>query len=169
MFRYGPSTRKALTAATLTATALTFALPASGQAISKRELKAGYNTATTAPPGASQRDLDACIKGKGGADATIVNCTRVIRGRSYSVHNRAVAYFMRGIIYLQDKKDPNRAFADCDQALKINRNFSGALYCRGTANYFRGNKARGIADIKNAAALGNPSAKQALRAIGKAQ
>ena len=115
----------------------------------------------------AQRVPTECAQATG--DEAIAVCTRIIADESESVHTRAIAYMMRGMHYHQLFSDYDRAIADCSEALKINPNFSGAYLCRGFAYYFKGDKARGVADMKRAAELGNPSARQALRDVGEAQ
>jgi len=55
------------------------------------------------------------------ADQRITGCTALIKSGRASVQNRAIAYVNRRWAY-SDKGDPDRAIADCDEAIALDPN-----------------------------------------------
>src|SRR5579883_2322126 len=63
-------------------------------------------------------------------DQQIDGCTAVIQSGRYKGHSLAVAFSNRCGAW-RDKGDLDRALADCNQALELDRNYAGAYVNRG--------------------------------------
>jgi len=97
----------------------------------RRGLIFAMGALATSPVGAQtpqQREL--CYKTTAADEQTISGCTAVIQGGKENQQDLAIAYYNRGIGY-QNKKDPDRALADYDQALRLRPNYSSAFNNRG--------------------------------------
>lgn len=102
---------------------------------------------------ASQRDRDDCYKLNG--DPAITACTRIIQDRSESAKERADAYANRCFEYIA-KRDPDRAIADCSEAIRLNPKDGVSYNNRGRAyGLLKKDLDRAFADLKEATRL-NP-------------
>jgi tetratricopeptide (TPR) repeat protein len=95
-------------------------------------------------PAAAAADAETCDKDKG--DEAIAACTRVIENPSTTPSNRVIAYYNRGYEY-DEKEDYDRAIADYDEAIKIDRKFFKAYFNRAIAYNAKGDTGRAIADF----------------------
>lgn len=78
---------------------------------------------------ASQADWDDC-KQFSDKDRTVAGCTRVLQDPAESASNRAIAHRNRGIAY-DTLGAHDRAIADFDEAIRLDRKFAAAHYSRG--------------------------------------
>lgn len=101
----------------------------------------------SAAQAASQRDLDDCVNQSG--DIAIAACTRFIQDRSESAIRRAVAYASRGVEY-RAKRDLDRAFADFNEAARLDPKLPQAYNGRGAVYEAKGETDRAIADYTQA-------------------
>jgi tetratricopeptide (TPR) repeat protein len=92
-----------------------------------------------------------CFKGRG--DSKIAACTRVIEAGARRHGNLAWAYNNRGNAYHDQKGDLDRAFADYDQAIRLDRNYTFAYSGRGNVYRDKGDLDRALADYNAAIRL----------------
>ena len=86
-------------------------------------------------------------------DQMITGCTMVLEGGiKESTGNRAVAFYNRGLAYL-DKDDYDRAIADLSEAIRLKRDYAEAFNDRGIAYIRKGEYDRAIADLSEAIRL----------------
>jgi len=99
---------------------------------------------------------------KGGAgislDLQISGCTTAIQTGHLSKNDLAVAFFKRGYARKQNK-EPDKAIADYDQAIKLNPNYADAFIQRGVAYKNTGNFDRALQDYAEALRLDPRNAK----------
>jgi tetratricopeptide (TPR) repeat protein len=97
---------------------------------------------------ASQQDWDDC-KQTSDRDRTIAGCTRVVQDQSESASNRAIAQRNRGVAYdMLGAQD--RALADFEEAIKLDRNYAPAHLSRGIMYGKKGDYDRAIAEYSEA-------------------
>src|SRR5215472_992977 len=95
----------------------------------------GLALAARAEPADEQRQ---CAATSGmTVDQKLSACTAVIAAGSESPHDLAVAHNHRGDAYL-NKRDPDRAIADYDQAIRLDPTFVFPLNGRGLARQSKG-------------------------------
>jgi len=85
-------------------------------------------------------------------DVAISGCTAVIRSGTQTRKNLAVA-FNRRCLALNNKKEHQRAVADCDQAIRLGPAYQNAFVNRGAAHYGMKNHERALADYTEALRL----------------
>jgi tetratricopeptide (TPR) repeat protein len=99
-------------------------------------------------------------------DQMITGCTMVLEGGiKESTGNRAVAFYNRGLAYL-DKDDYDRAIADLSEAIRLKRDYAEAFNNRGIAYIRKGEYDRAIADLNEAIRLKPDHAKAFLNRGG---
>jgi tetratricopeptide (TPR) repeat protein len=114
-------------------------------------------TATLLAPQAvaqTRQQIDWC-NNKGNAlsfDQRISGCTALVESGRASVQNRAIGYVNRCWAY-SDKGDPERAIADCDEAIALDPNLPIAYSNRSNADQEKGDLDRAIADSDQAIRL----------------
>jgi tetratricopeptide (TPR) repeat protein len=86
-------------------------------------------------------------------DVAIAACTRAIKSGRYSGHALATKYTNRGAEW-NNKQDYDRAIADLDRALKLDKKYSDAFYNRCVSDNGKKNFDRAIADCSAAIRLG---------------
>jgi tetratricopeptide (TPR) repeat protein len=102
--------------------------------------------AVAAPPD----DLQTCQAASG--DVAMSACTRAIASGRYRGSDLALPYNMRGVIW-RAKGELDRAFADIDEAIRLDPNGPRAYYNRGLAWRAKGDLDRAIADYTDAIRL----------------
>ena len=106
---------------------------------------------SSAPSKEADMDWDACTNGQG--EVAIRGCTKVIaRGSRETDHNRAVAFNNRGTFY-EAAGDRDRAFADYNEAVRLDPKYARAYEYRGEIYDDNGDKRRAMADISEALRL----------------
>jgi tetratricopeptide (TPR) repeat protein len=93
---------------------------------------AGLIAAALSSPVMAQRSSDwqACVKSQSAPDAGIRACTNIINSGREKGRNLAIAYNNRGDAFWV-KNDNDKAFADYDQAIKIDPKYATAYVNRG--------------------------------------
>jgi lipoprotein NlpI len=105
---------------------------------------------------ASQRDWNHCkADSSSAADRVITGCTRILKRRGETAHNRAAAYYNRGNAY-KAKGDFDRAIADYNEAVRLDPKDPDVYNNRGNAYDDKGDHDRAIADYNEAIRL-NPN------------
>jgi carboxyl-terminal processing protease len=89
---------------------------------------------------------------KASPDLQIGGCTTVIQSGKLSQQNLTISFNNRGNAYLA-KSDYDRAIADYDQAIKLDRRYTYAYHNRGLAYHFKKDYDRAIADYGEAVRL----------------
>src|ERR1700722_19551733 len=92
---------------------------------------------------------DAATCEKAGGDIAIAACTRAIDSGRWRGHNLAVLYTNRCVEY-DNKKEFDRALADCTTAIRLEPKYSLAYNDRGSAYNHKGDNDRAIADYSEA-------------------
>jgi lipoprotein NlpI len=87
-------------------------------------------------------------------DQRLIGCTALVESGQASMQDRAAAYSNRCWAY-SDKGDPDRAIADCDDAIRLDPKLADAHLNRGKAYSDKGDFDRAIADYDQAIEL-NP-------------
>jgi tetratricopeptide (TPR) repeat protein len=96
---------------------------------------------------------DAAICADETGDVAIAACTRAIKSGRYSGHALATKYTNRGAEW-NNKQDYDRAIADLDQALKLDKKYADAFYNRCVSYNGKENFDRATADCSAAIRLG---------------
>jgi tetratricopeptide (TPR) repeat protein len=86
------------------------------------------------------------------SDQQIKGCTAVIQSGNYSGHSLAVAFSNRCGAW-RDKGDLDSALDDCNQSLKLDRNYAGAYVNRGNVWDDKHDEDRALADYSEAIRL----------------
>jgi tetratricopeptide (TPR) repeat protein len=102
------------------------------------------------PAPAVADDAQTCERESG--DVAIAACSREIASGRHQGHALAVAYDNRAVEYAK-KNDYGRAFADYDEAIRLDPAFSHAYSNRGDAWRARGDLDRALADLNRAIEL----------------
>jgi lipoprotein NlpI len=123
----------ALAGAVMSATAASHASPAAAQ---------------------TQQQIDWCNNNDNAfsVDQRIGGCTALVESAEASVQNRAAGYSNRCWAY-SDKGDPDRAIADCNQAIRLDPKLANAYLNRGKAYSDKHDFDRAIADYDRAIEL----------------
>jgi len=95
-------------------------------------------------------DADICEKQSG--DVAIAACSRAIATGRYHGRDLAILYDNRGVEYVK-KRDLDRAFADYNEALRIDSKFPSAYNNRGDAWRTRGDLEKALTDLNRAIEL----------------
>jgi tetratricopeptide (TPR) repeat protein len=82
-------------------------------------------------------------------ESAIAACTRAIEAGTLEGHELAKLHYYRAFEY-GGKGDNDRAIADHDEAIRIDREYDVAYYGRGNAWSNKGNNDRAIADLVKA-------------------
>ena len=85
-------------------------------------------------------------------DQQIRSCTALIQSVRETTHNRAIAYYNRGLAY-RAKGDNDRAIADYSEAIRLRPKYMYAYFSRGLANLYAGALPNALADLNQASAL----------------
>jgi tetratricopeptide (TPR) repeat protein len=101
--------------------------------------------------GASEKEWKACEGADNNPGGAITACTRILQGKETS-HNRAVAYDKLCVAW-REKKEYDRAIADCDQALRLDPRYAWAMFDRARAYEDKGDVDHAIADFTAAIKL----------------
>jgi tetratricopeptide (TPR) repeat protein len=99
---------------------------------------------------AAADDFTTCANESG--DIAIAACNRAIASGTYTGNDLASVYSNRGIKYKR-KGDIDRAIADYDQAIRLNRRFAAAFYNRGNSYAFKDQSERAAQDYSEAIRL----------------
>jgi len=112
--------------------------------------------ASHASPAAAQtqQQIDWCNNNDNAfsVDQRIGGCTALVESAEASVQNRAAGYSNRCWAY-SDKGDPDRAIADCNQAIRLDPKLANAYLNRGKAYSDKHDFDRAIADYDRAIEL----------------
>lgn len=99
------------------------------------------------PAVAAANDAETCERESG--DVAIAACSREIASGRHQGHALAVAYDNRAVEYAK-KNEYDRAFADYDEAIRLDPRFSHAYSNRGDAWRARGDLDRALSDLNRA-------------------
>jgi lipoprotein NlpI len=104
----------------------------------------------------TQQQIDWCNNNSNAfsVDQRLIGCTALVESRQASMQDRAAGYSNRCWAY-SDKGDPDRAIADCDDAIRLDPKLADAYLNRGKAYSDKGDFDRAIADYDQAIEL-NP-------------
>jgi lipoprotein NlpI len=97
---------------------------------------------------ASQTDLANCQQ-MDDLDVSIAGCTKVVADPTVAPHDRAIAFFDRGVSYYA-KNDLDNAIADWSEAIKLNPDYVHAYNNRAKAYRAKGDYEHAIADYSEA-------------------
>lgn len=111
------------------------------------------STVWLAATSAAADDYDTC--GKASGDEAIAACTRAINSGRYSGRQLA-ALFNNRCSEWNEKQESDKAFADCNEAIRLNPNYALAFFNRGIAYKAKGQYDRAIEDFNQAIRL-NPN------------
>lgn len=113
------------------------------------------NLAVVSPAAAD----DAATCRQGSDNEAIAACTRIIQNLGISAENRAIAYGNRCTHY-NNKREPDRAIADCSEGIRLDPKLALAYYNRGIAYFIKEKFDRAITDFDEAIRL-DPKLRQA--------
>ena len=99
----------------------------------------------SAATAASKKDTADCERGTD-ADRRIAACTRALDSGNQTKRQRLLAFNARCIALLE-KLEPDRAIADCTEAIRLNPKDAGPYHNRGQALWMKGENDRAIADL----------------------
>jgi lipoprotein NlpI len=104
----------------------------------------------------TQQQIDWCNNNSNAfsVDQRLIGCTALVESGQASMQDRAAAYSNRCWAY-SDKGDPDRAIADCNDAIRLDPKLADAYLNRGKAYSDKGDFERAIADYDQAIDL-NP-------------
>jgi lipoprotein NlpI len=107
----------------------------------------------------SQSDIEQCkfVGGINKADESIAACDRVIGDAKVTGSGRAIAFSNR-CGWWWAKKDSDRALADCNEAIKLDRSLAAAFLNRGNAYLSKADVEHAFADFNDAIRLDPKSA-----------
>lgn len=105
---------------------------------------------SVAPRPAAADDYETCEKQSG--DVAIAACTRALATGRYKGRQLAATYDNRGVEYAA-KREFDKAFADYDEAIRIDPKFAFPYSNRGDARRLNGNVEQALADLNEAVRL----------------
>src|SRR5262252_3082221 len=116
----------------------------------RRFIVAPFVLCLIAPAPAAADDRSVCDAGKG--DAAIAACGRILASGPERGRARAVVYRNRCAAF-NDKRDSERALADCNRAISIDSGYAAAYVERGYAWRYKRDFDRAVGDFSQAIRL----------------